>query len=184
MNKDQFLYFFALVPPEDIQASVTKIKYDFKRRYHAAHALKSPPHITMIPPFRFHKDGEQLLIKSLDSFTKGESRFQQKLQDFGYFPPRVIFIKVHQSAFLSNLYHRIKEHMEKSIHISSLARGLDRFSPHMTVAFRDLTKRNFFLAKSVYDIKKISLEFEVNGIALLRHNGVHWEIIHKSLFKE
>jgi len=61
MNKDWYLYFFAVVPPEEIQSSVTDIKQDFKERFNASHALKSPPHITLIPPFKYDLEDENVL---------------------------------------------------------------------------------------------------------------------------
>lgn len=183
MNKDLFLYFFALVPPVDIQNIVTEIKQDFKESFNAGHALNSPPHITLIPPFRYEKKNEDQLIRSLEEFSNEETIFQQKLEGFGMFAPRVIFINVNQTKSLITLYFRFKEHMDRSIKISSLVRETKHFSPHMSVAFRDLTKENFYLAKPVYKKKEIFLEFDVEGITLLRHNRVCWDIIYTSHFK-
>jgi 2'-5' RNA ligase len=183
MRKDQFLYFFALVPPVDIQNIVTEIKQDFRERFNTNHALNSPPHITLIPPFMYEKINEYQLIESLEEFSNEESKFQQKLEGFGMFPPRVIFIKVNKTRSLISLYFRFKEHMDKALKISSSVRRTLKFSPHMTVAFRDLTKENFYLAKPVYEKKEIFLEFDVEGISLLRHNRLRWEIIHSSHFK-
>jgi len=106
-----------------------------------------------------------------------------KLDSFGFFPPRVIFININKSETLKGVYHRFKRHMNDSLNINSLLRGPQRFSPHMTVAFRDLTKENFYLARREYENKNISFEFEVDGICMLRHNRKYWEIIHKSRFK-
>jgi 2'-5' RNA ligase len=183
MDQEFYLYFFALVPPEDIQTYVTKVKMDFKERFESVHALKSPAHITLIPPFRYKYSAESQLIKTLDIFSSQELKFKQKLQDFGFFPPRVIFIKVDKSENLRNMFHRFKMHMDSKLNLSSLTRGPVRFSPHMTVAFRDLTKENFNKAKPLYEEKQISFEFIVCGISLLKHNGKRWEIIHSSDFK-
>ena len=182
MDKDLFLYFYALVPPEEIQSSVTMIKQDFKDRFKAGHALKSPPHITLIPPFKFEKSNEGLLINSVNIFSKNESRFLQKLNGFGSFPPRVIFIKVNKNESLKRLYYRFLKYMDEILQINSLVRGSKKFSPHMTVAFRDLTRENYYMAQPEYEKKNISFEFEIDGICLLRHNRKHWEIIHKSQF--
>lgn len=183
MDKDNYLYFYALIPPKDIQADVTKVKLDFKERFESVHSLKSPPHITLIPPFRYKLASESKLIGTLDDFVSNEITFQQKLQDFGFFPPRVIFINVDKSENLKRLFHRFKIHMDAKLNISSLTRGGIRFSPHMTVAHRDLTKENFNKAKPQYENKHISFEFEVNEINLLKHDGMRWEIIHSGIFR-
>jgi len=183
MDKDFFLYFFALIPSEDIQSSVTKIKLDFQNRYNASHALKSPPHITLIPPFKFERKNENRLIEILNEFSEYESKFQQSLKGFGMFPPKVIFIKVPKNDSLKSLYSRFIKHMDEKLNLSSYSRRAKNFFPHMTVAFRDLTPENFYKAKPVYEQKHISIEFEVNNICLLRHNSIQWEIIHYGHFK-
>ena len=183
MDREFYLYFYALIPPEDIQADVTKVKLDFKKRFESVHSLKSPPHITLIPPFRYKLASEGKLIKALDDFASIEVAFKQKLHDFGFFPPRVIFINVDKSEDLKRLFHKFKKYMDAKLNISSLTRGGIRFTPHMTVAHRDLTKENFNKAKPQYENKHISFEFEVNEINLLRHDGKRWGIIHSGNFK-
>ena len=182
MDQEFYLYFYALIPPEDIQSYVTQIKMDFKENFESVHALKSPPHITLIPPFRYNFDNEHQLIKTLEDFSSREIKFLQSLQNFGFFPPRVVFIKVNKSEQLKNMFYRFKMHMDDELNISSLTRGPIRFSPHMTIAHRDLTKENFNRAKPKYVEKEISFEFEVNGINLLKHDGNCWQVIHKSEF--
>lgn len=182
MNKDRTLYFYALVPPKDIREAVTEIKLEFKQKYNSEHALKSPPHITLIPPFKCDEDGERKLMDALEDFAVKEKSFNQCLEGFGVFPPKVIFIKVNISRELEGLYNRFLDHMDYRMGIRSLVRFHDKFSPHMTVAFRDLNREQFYLAKPRYLKRRISFEFEVDGISLLRHNGLHWEIIHESYF--
>ena len=183
MKKDHRLYFFALVPPEEIQSTVTEIKNDFKERFNAEHALKSPPHITLIPPFEFLPSEENGLIKNLESFVSEESGFMQELENFGTFPPKVIYIKVLKSEFLEGMYKRFLKHMEMNLGLGNKSNSQKKFRPHMTVAFRDLTRENFYLAKSEYAEKKISFCYLVHGICLLRHNGQYWDIIHEAHFK-
>ena len=130
MDKDYFLYFIALVAPEEIQSSITEIKLDFKNRFSASHALKSPPHITLIPPFRFDKKNENNLIKILDEFSMYEPRFKQKLDDFGSYPPRVIYIKVDKSDSLKNLHSRLHDQMYDKLSLSAFTRGSKFFLPH------------------------------------------------------
>jgi 2'-5' RNA ligase len=73
--------------------------------------------------------------------------------------------------------------MELMLGLGNKSYNPEKFKPHMTVAFRDLTRENFYLAKSEYDGKRISLSFVVRGISLLRHNGQYWDIVHEAHFK-
>lgn len=184
MNKDQSLYFFAVIPPDEIQSLVTEIKLEFKAQYDAIHALKSPPHITLIPPFIFEISKEQMLVENLDKFSRDESVFRQKLEGFGFFPPRVIYIKVNSPESLARVFRRLFRYMDRAAGISSLMRNPGKFSAHMTVAHRDLTKESFQKARPLFEKREISFEFLVDGICLLKHNGRFWEIFHKSRFEK
>jgi len=183
MKKDHSLYFFAIVPPEKVQTCVTEIKKDFKDRYNAKHALKSPPHITLIPPFEYKYSEEKRLIENLELFSSEEVSFLQKLENFGTFPPKVIYIGVLKSEYLSNIYNRFRKFMAKNLGLENISQDSRKFKPHMTVAFRDLTTENFYLAKSEYEQKRISFSYEVQSISLLRHNGKFWDIVHEAHFK-
>jgi len=183
MKKDHRLYFFALVPPEEIQASVTEIKKDFRDRFKAGHALRSPPHITLIPPFEFLFSDENMLIEYLELFTSDESGFLQVLENFGTFPPKVIYVRVLKTEFLLDMFKRFRNFMGLKLGLGNKSHNPGKFKPHMTVAFRDLTPENFYLAKKAYAEKQISFRFLVQSISLLRHNGKHWDIVHEAHFK-
>ena len=52
-KKDHFSRFFiAILPPETIQREITDFKEEIARDFKSSHALKSPPHITLLMPFR------------------------------------------------------------------------------------------------------------------------------------
>ncbi|MDE5096246.1 MAG: 2'-5' RNA ligase family protein, partial [Trichodesmium sp. St11_bin5] len=65
MGLSKCLLFVALVPPENIQNQVTEIKEYFSRNYNSSHALKSVPHITLQPPFKWPTENLTLLQESL-----------------------------------------------------------------------------------------------------------------------
>ncbi|MFN6233029.1 MAG: 2'-5' RNA ligase family protein, partial [Microcystis sp.] len=55
MNQPQgSLFFIALLPPPEVQEIATKIKVEFAEIYNSRAALKSPPHVTLQPPFRWN----------------------------------------------------------------------------------------------------------------------------------
>jgi 2'-5' RNA ligase len=49
---EEKLYFIAIIPPQPYKEKIAGIKQSFAEIYHVSHALKSPPHITLIPPFK------------------------------------------------------------------------------------------------------------------------------------
>ena len=50
-SEDKKIFFIALLPPLKVQKYATKVKEHFAQQYNTKAALKSPPHITLQPPF-------------------------------------------------------------------------------------------------------------------------------------
>ena len=52
MERDDILYFIALIPGKELKEKVRAVKERMKADYNAGHALKSPAHITLQMPFK------------------------------------------------------------------------------------------------------------------------------------
>src|SRR5690606_25442095 len=98
------LYFLALLPDDAIIKDVTKIKEYFAQQYHSKAALKSPPHITLFPPFYFPVSEEKDLIRISDQFCSTQTPFPVDLENFNAFPPRVIFVNIVPNELLGKLH--------------------------------------------------------------------------------
>ncbi|MBE9014983.1 2'-5' RNA ligase family protein, partial [Chroococcidiopsidales cyanobacterium LEGE 13417] len=103
MNTETSLFFVALLPPLDIQDDATQIKQYFATQYHSCAALKSPPHITLQPPFRWLNANTPALEECLQEFARDRASIPITLNGFAAFPPRVIYIDVVRSAELLTL---------------------------------------------------------------------------------
>ncbi|MFQ5448773.1 MAG: 2'-5' RNA ligase family protein, partial [Saprospiraceae bacterium] len=90
MAKD-LLFFIALLPDEEIRREYTPYKNDCARKFGTSHALKSPPHITLVPPFRWREEQLEALKDTLDLFALGQEPFEVQLRHFNCFKPRVIY---------------------------------------------------------------------------------------------
>jgi 2'-5' RNA ligase len=176
MPSHQSLFFIALLPPQEVQEIITKIKLEFAEIYNSRAALKSPPHVTLQPPFQWHLGQLSDLEKCLESFASSHPPIPMILQNFGAFKPRVIYINVLKNPELLALHQRILNHLESSLNIVDTVAKSRPFTPHLTVGFRDLKKEQFWKAWSEYASKQIFFEFPVNHITLLIHNGKCWEI--------
>nr|WP_293100771.1 2'-5' RNA ligase family protein [Moorena sp. SIOASIH] len=65
------------------------------------------------------------------------------LKGFGAFVPRVIYINLLKTPELLSLHNDLMVTQETSLGIVYQTSKNRSFSPHMTVAFRDLTQPNF-----------------------------------------
>lgn len=176
-------FFIALLPPKDVQKEATIIKEYFKEVYHSKAALKSPPHITLQPPFEWDIEELPRLIQALNYFSASQKPFTLTLSGFSAFKPRVIYIDVLKTPELLLIQKQLMSHLELSLSIVHKISKTRPFSPHLTVAFRDLTKKNFYQAWEEFKNKEIYYNFIIDQLTLLIHNGRQWEVHSEYKFK-
>jgi 2'-5' RNA ligase len=177
------MYFVALVAPPEINHDVLKWKHFFKERYQCIVALKSPAHITLIPPFWMKEELEADLIRSIDEFSHSKNPFRLDLQNFGAFKPRVIYVDVVKNEILNDLHLSLTEFVLSQDKFP--VKKEDRpFHAHVTLATRDLYKKAFYEAWEVFAVKKYEAAWPVTGISLLRHNKKNWDVIFTSQLED
>ncbi len=169
------LYFIAVVPPADIRNEITKIKEDIRDLYGSAHALRSPPHITLHMPFKWSSRKKRSLSQSLGQLSSEIKDFEIELKDFDCFRPRVIFVNVLPCKELDQLQKKVVKTM-RSLNVLNADYKNKPFHPHVTVAFRDLRKSEFFKAWDHYQSQQISFTFQARELVLLKHDGHRWNI--------
>ena len=172
MNSHRF--FIALVPPPEIQAAIDEIKGYFEQQYGARKAFNSPPHITLQAPFEWPSDrGVDELIGGLKEFAVRREKIAIALRNFGAFPPKVIYVDVIQTPELMALQQDLVTLMENKYGIAD--QRYHSFCPHMTVAFRDLTKTAFHQAWPEFQQRTLTFNFATQQLTLLRHDGQRWQ---------
>lgn len=163
------LYFVALLPDLAIQGEVTLFKQTAQDRFSSGHALKSPPHITLVPPFR----SEGADFSPLQAFAHQQSRFTVRLCNFDHFGNRVIFINVSPDPPLLACQTHVAAFCHERFGIEPDQRP---FHPHMTIAFRDLQRAAFPDAWSYFSAQLYERTFTAEALTLLRHTGQNWVI--------
>ncbi len=175
------MYFIAVLAPESINEQVLQWKYFMRDRFSCVVALKSPAHITLISPFWMDSSLQPQLEASLDSFSSQRKKFPVTVKNFDCFKPRVIFVHVEQSKTLE----RLKEDLENNLLANSLfpiKKEARAFHPHITLANRDLHKKDFLLAWEHFKNKKYEDSFPVKGISLMKHTGAKWDTAYTATF--
>ncbi len=169
-------FFIALLPPQDIQDYANEIKQYFADNYASCGAQKSPPHITLQPPFEWADANISLLEASVREFASEQKSIPITLSGFAAFPPRVIYIDVVRSQELLTLQANLMADAESKLGIVDEVSKTRPFAPHMTVAFRDLTKQNFKAAWPEFEKRQLYFEFMADKLTLLLHDGKRWNI--------
>ncbi len=176
MVSQKKLCFVALLPPEAVQAKANAIKDHFAAVYESSHAKKSPPHITLQPPFKWESEQLPDLKTTLGQFAQRQRPVPVHLSGFGAFPPRVIYIHVEKTPELLTIQQSLMGDLKDQLGLVDPVAQSRPFVPHLTVAFRDLSKSNFRQAWKVYQDQPFDYQFTVQALTLLLHNGKHWEI--------
>lgn len=172
------LYFIAILPPEDIQEEIRKIKLEIKEEFGIQHALKLPAHFTLQIPFRRHENEEDLLLRNLQEFSEVHRSFQARLKDFDHFSNRVIFIPVEEPLPFKRL-HKALQKMLLKIHDFAENEIVLKIHPHITLATRDLNRRDFPKVWDHFRDRIYSAQFEAKDLVLFKHNGKTWDICRK-----
>lgn len=182
MGQSKRLFFVALVPPENIQNQVTEIKEYFATQYNSSHALRSVPHLTLQPPFKWPTENLAVLQECLQTFAQNCSAFPIILSGFAAFPPRVIYVNVVKTSELLQIQKDLIGFTETTLGIVHPPSKIRPFSPHVTVAFRDLTKTNFRAAWLEFRERSLEFEFIASQLTLLIHSGKRWDICNEFSF--
>lgn len=158
------------------------MKEYFAQNYKSKHALKSPPHVTLQPPFEWQLDNLLVVEQCLRTFANAHQPVPITLKGFGAFVPRVIYINVLKTPELLTVQQELMACLETSLGIVDPVSKKRPFAPHMTVAFKDLTRQNFRVAWPEFENRELEFEFTASEITLLMHDSRRWTIHSKFPF--
>jgi len=167
-------YFIAITLPEPLHTEVEEIKKHISKTYHTKSVLKSPVHITIVPPFFWGNEAE--LLETVTQFSF--SPFSIQLKNHQRFEQRVVFINVVENPLLMNLY--------KDFNTSFFQKfsGLNKkrpyiFHPHITIGNRDWKPEYFNKCWNDFKDKKYENSFECKKLTLLKNVNNLWITVNK-----
>lgn len=174
------MYFVAIVLPEELDKKVLEWKQYMYHHFKCTVGLKSPAHITIIPPFWMQSEMENDFITDIKTLSEQLKPFLIETNDFSVFKPRTIFVAVRENLSLAELKRKATEFFKQKEY---LIKPENRpFYPHITIATRDLYKKDFYEAWKYFNDKKIKEDWQATGLSILRHNKKNWDVIYTSQF--
>src|SRR3981081_1230521 len=162
------MYFIGMVAPEEINQQVLKWKNLMKEKFECTVALRSPAHITLIPPFWMKAELEDELIETIDKFSEHRNQFMIQLKSFSCFKPSVLFLEVIKNEQLALLRTDLEDFLLGQGKFP-LKKETRSFHPHVTIATRDLYKKAFLEAWEIFKNKKYKAEWQAKGVSILHH---------------
>ena len=177
------MFFIAIVLPPHLNEKVLKYKELMLEKYNCKVALKSPAHITLVPPFWMEEEKEQQLTTDITSLSNGFHSFTIATDNFSAFRPKTIFIATIPNEQLNEI-KKAGDDFFKDNSFYNIKIDTRPFHPHITIATRDLFKKSFYEIWPWFEEKKFSEAWTVNGLSLLKHNKKNWDVIYSSQFNK
>ena len=175
------MFYIAVVLPEELNEKVLVHKKWMQEKYRCRVGLKSPAHITLIAPFWTEPQNEGALKTDIQTISDTVTPFHLSTNNFSAFRPRTIFVALDESAELNAL----KKATEQFFRGKNYGMKFENraFHPHITIATRDLHKKDFAEAWPHFENKEFKEECEVKGMSLMKHNGRSWDVAFTSDFR-
>jgi 2'-5' RNA ligase len=175
------MYYAALLLPEELNRIILPLKEWMRDRFDCSVGLKSPAHLTLLPPFWMDPSLEEDLRSDMNAFSATQKSFPVCSNDFSAFRPRTLFIDVVVDEPLKALKHAcddwFRPRTQYGIKLESRP-----FHPHITIATRDLSKAAFAEAWSHFEAKTFRECWQVDAVSILKHNGRGWDVWHAAPF--
>lgn len=162
-------WFIAIEIPEPVKTEIEAIKQRISSAYGTYSVLKSPAHITIVPPFYW---GNGLaLLNSIHNFAFNS--FIITLKGFQKFESKVVYIGVQDHSELISLYTHFNQYF------FDLFPPLKRkptfpFHPHVTVGNRDWKQEQFKKCCDEYLVKDFTGSVICNKLTLYELKSGKW----------
>ncbi len=174
------MYYIALVCPDEVNDTVLNYKQWMLEQFGCKVALKSPAHITMLPPFYAEESREKEIKQLLGSFSY-KAPVPVRLNGFGHFRKNVIYISVEMNPALNSVKTAFDRHILHS-QLKEIKIDTREFHPHVTIANRDLQAKDFATAWKKFSTENFSAEFDIGELSLLKLSQGKWETIYRHVW--
>ncbi|GAB4355671.1 MAG: 2'-5' RNA ligase family protein [Cyanophyceae cyanobacterium] len=169
-------WFIALLSPPPIASAVDTLARESCRHWGDGRALRSPPHVTLIPPFRRSRDAIAPVQTWLRSMAQGCQPFEMTWGGWDCFAPRVIYLAVPPTEPLQRLRHQLMDGIRDEFAIDH-PRDRDRpFCPHVTLAYAGRKHHDFEHLWHTMPKEPFSATFTARSLTLLRDDGHGWDV--------
>lgn len=169
------LHFIAMIPEPAIEQELHAFKLELFERYQCKAALKSPAHITLIPPFPWANFQDGKVLEYFEAFRSSISPFEIMIDGFGTFGSQVFYAKPVYQPVLFELQSQIRNYFEPIL--KDKLKDKFQFHPHITLANRDLRAEDLPLILQEFSARNYQVTIPMKSVSLLKHNGSKWDVV-------
>ena len=166
------LYYIALLPDDKLSQMCLEYKQQAQNLFQAKAALRSPAHITLIPPFNADEPMINQIILILDHLATQQHELELQLNGWQHFGVRTIYLGFAANLTLSLLQAETKQ----QIGLLTKLRPEAEFTPHISIVNRDLAEIDFNSAWGYFNQQIFPTFTKCTQLALLKHSPFGWQI--------
>ena len=166
----------------DINITIDDLKQIIFERFKSRKAQDWKPHITIAERVLIPKQKINNTLKQLKCICDNIKPFNIKIEELEFVEidnspfkyPYAIWFKIKKPKILINLNHQINNELYGSFERPSMKSS--KYNPHITLAYRDLNKKNFMQAKkffknNLFHITKNFKNIPINNLQLIHHKN-------------
>lgn len=178
-------------PPMKVVRDVNKLRVLISEKFDTGRSFDWEPHITIADKADIPCSKVDLAMQEIEKACKTKPIMVNteglgflKIKNSPFENPYLIFIKVKVSKELQEFHDIIQEVVYRDFKKPGLK--WNNYMPHITLAYRDLTKENFIKAKKFFQNKKVKTDynFYVDNLHLMRMENGRIEEFKKFEIKE
>ena len=170
------MYFVAIVCPAELNKKILAFKLWMKDQFGCIVALRSPAHITLIPPFWISEDKEPVLLDIVSNFKTNKDAIPIETAGFDHFAKRVLFVAIKDEPHLNEIKRDVKVYFLDAL--GDIIKKEERaFHPHITIANRDMKPSDFVKAWEHFSGKNFGEKFQADTVSLLRLYPDQWKVV-------
>jgi 2'-5' RNA ligase len=166
------LYYIALLPDDKLSQLCLEYKQQAQNLFQAQATLRSPAHITLIPPFNADEIALNQITLILAHLATQQHGLELQLKGWQHFGVRTIYLGFAANLALSLLQAKTKQ----QITLLTKLRPEAEFTPHISIVNRDLAEIDFNSAWEYFSSQSYPVLTKCTQLALLKHTPFGWQI--------
>jgi len=167
------LFLVCLIPPASIVEDIEEVRNYISTAFNVHESLKRPVHITLYGPVKITSEEMENRFFNALANASFSNAFAQVVQNFGSFPQHTFFLDVVQNPGILNLQSQIKKAIDP-LQLSS-QQGNFKFTPHLTLAFKDVKPHVLEAIIKTFKDKKFKRSFNATGFSVYKHIDKRWQ---------
>lgn len=172
-------HFLGVLLNDDLRADIEESRRYMAGAFGCKSGHKTPLHVTLIPPFRLSEEFSTADIER--ALQNGvlpcacDLRFTARIDGYGSFAERTVFARVECSPKWTALRDAVFSALTAECPRCT-KKDARAFTPHITVANRDIPAGAVQKALIVLNEKGLQAEFQADNVAIFERKNGLWEI--------